>query len=113
MALTAEEKAKIRAKIEQKLSSLADDITHLKEATKPISPENAIGRISRMDAINNKSVNEAALRSAQDRVVKLNRALREIDEEHFGLCTKCGGPIEFGRLMIMPEGRVCMKCLRG
>ena len=36
-----------------------------KEITKPIAPENAIGRISRMDAINNKSVTEAALRQAK------------------------------------------------
>jgi len=38
-------------------------ISNLKDLTKPISPENSIGRVSRMDAINNKSVNEAALRS--------------------------------------------------
>ena len=31
----------------------------------PIAPENAIGRVSRMDAINNKSVNEAALKKAE------------------------------------------------
>jgi DnaK suppressor protein len=31
-------------------------IERYKELTKPIAPENAIGRVSRMDAINNKSV---------------------------------------------------------
>lgn len=39
-------------------------ILNYRELTKPIAPENAIGRISRMDAINNKSVNEAALKKS-------------------------------------------------
>jgi len=34
------------------------------ELTKPVAPDVAIGRISRMDAINNKSVAESALRQA-------------------------------------------------
>jgi len=40
-------------------------IDSYKELTNPIAPENAIGRVSRMDAINNKSVNEAALKKAE------------------------------------------------
>jgi DnaK suppressor protein len=31
-------------------------LVYLKEANQPVGPNNAIGRISRMDAINNKSI---------------------------------------------------------
>ena len=37
-------------------------IEDFKEMTQPVAPDNAIGRVSRMDAINNKSVAEAGLR---------------------------------------------------
>ena len=43
-------------------------ITAYEEMTAPVSPENAIGRVSRMDAIQNKSVAEAALRQARSKL---------------------------------------------
>ena len=46
----------------------------MKEATKPISPENNIGRISRMDAINNKSVAEAAMGATKRKLYTLRVA---------------------------------------
>ena len=51
-------------RVATKLEILDERIEEL-ELTKPIPPENAIGRVSRMDAINNRSVNEAALRTAE------------------------------------------------
>lgn len=45
-------KARLLDEIEKTVKSIAD----YREITKPISPENAIRRISRMDAINTKSV---------------------------------------------------------
>jgi len=44
--------------------------------TQPIAPENAIGRLGRMDAINNKSVMEAALREAEAKLIRVNQALQ-------------------------------------
>jgi len=57
-----DEKINIRNRIEEKIIKLKEDIANLIDLTKPISPDCAIGRVSRMDAINNKSINEAALR---------------------------------------------------
>lgn len=42
----------------------------LEDSCKPIAPDVAIGRISRMDAINNKSVMEASLRNANNPYLK-------------------------------------------
>jgi len=53
--------------IEEEISKTETSIEHYKELTKPIAPENAIGRVSRMDAINNKSVNDAALNKAKQK----------------------------------------------
>ena len=54
--------------------------------TKPISPENSIGRVSRMDAINNKSVVEAALRNAEKKLKGLKIILSKIQNDDFGIC---------------------------
>ena len=82
----------------------------MKELTKPISPENAIGRVSRMDAINNKSINEAALTQAQSKLDKLLFAFDKCDEPEFGTCKRCGQDIPIGRLMLIPEALFCVKC---
>ncbi|MEZ5058826.1 MAG: TraR/DksA C4-type zinc finger protein [Saprospiraceae bacterium] len=66
--------------------------------------------VSRMDAIQNKSVAEASLRSARKRVTSLKIALKKLEEPGFGKCTRCGNPIQPARLMFMPESTNCVRC---
>ena len=104
------DKKQLKVKLENDRRSVQEKIADLKELTQPIAPENAIGRISRMDAINNKSVNEASLRAAQEKLNKIEKALTVIDEVDFGICVKCGREIPIGRLMIMPQSTHCVEC---
>ena len=108
--MNKKDKSTLEEKILAKIESLKENIIQLKEQSKPISPENAIGRISRMDAINNKGVVEAALRNAERKLDGLENALERIDEESFGKCARCGTEMQAGRLLIMPESRYCVKC---
>lgn len=85
-------------------------IENYRELTQPISPNDAIGRVSRMDAINNKSVNEASLRQAEIKLVNLNRVLSKINDDDFGMCLKCKQPIPIERIMIRPESLLCVNC---
>ncbi|MGB0851090.1 MAG: TraR/DksA family transcriptional regulator [Bacteroidia bacterium] len=110
--MTSSEKIEIRDIIISKIAKTESAIEELKELTKPISPENAIGRISRMDAINNRSVNVAALRQAEQTLLKLNNALENIDQEDFGKCSQCGKEIQIGRIKFRPESAFCMGCVR-
>jgi DnaK suppressor protein len=75
-----------------------------------VSPDNVIGRVSRMDAINNKSVVDAALLKAEERLKKLHLILDRLDDPDFGKCRKCRQPIPEGRLLIMPESTLCVRC---
>lgn len=79
--LSIEEKEVVRGRIEAKPHDLEARVAECRELVRPIAPENAIGCVSRMDAINNKSVNEAALRKAEGHVVGLMRALARLEEE--------------------------------
>ncbi len=100
----------LKARILEEIEKTRLDIQSWKALTEPIAPENAIGRISRMDAINNKSINDASLRQAQHKLKSLEDALSRIDEADFGICVQCRNPIPTGRIMLMPHSRKCVKC---
>lgn len=108
--MTEQEKILLKENINQKILQFTSQIKDLKELTKPIEPDCAIGRVSRMDAINNKSVNEAALRQKQSQLINLEYALKHINEKDFGLCIKCGQTIPMGRILIMPGSKKCVRC---
>lgn len=102
----------IEQKIRNEISKTEKLIEEYKETTKPIAPDCAIGRISRMDAINNKSVAEASLRQAEAKLINLKRVLSQIGSKEFGLCLKCRKPIPLGRILIRPESLYCVNCAR-
>ena len=108
--LTQEEKRDIQERINNKMSDLRERIDEYKELTKPIPPSEAIGRVSRMDAINNRSVNEAALRQLKTQVQELENALKRLGEDKFGRCISCGEKIPIGRIIIMPGAIRCVRC---
>ena len=109
--MTSERKEEIKQLILSNMTLVEEKIKELRELTKPIAPENAIGRISRMDAINNKSVNEATLRKTEEKKFNMERALERLEtEDDFGMCKKCGDEIIAGRIMLMPESPFCTPC---
>ena len=108
--LSKEERQTIAEKISKTMGELEQQIAQLETNTQPISPENSLGRVSRMDAINNKGVSEAALRSRKNKLSKLKMALSKIDDPTFGVCDRCGNTIALPRLMYMPESDNCVHC---
>lgn len=104
------DKKALKVRIKEEITKTEKSILDLEELTKPISPENAIGRISRMDAINNKSVNEASLRQSKEKLSKLKRAIDRLDDDNFGICTQCKQSIPIGRIMLMPQAVKCVNC---
>lgn len=105
-----EEKQQLETKIKKKIVRIKEDIEELEELTKPISPDSSLGRLTRMDAINNKSVNEAALRQSREKLSKLELALNSLDDSNFGICKLCNQPIPFARILYMPESTRCVRC---
>jgi len=104
------EKKAIYKKLLTEIDSTQKKIVEYTELCKPIAPENSIGRISRMDAINNKSVVEAALREAKNKMQQLQVMQLKIKDADFGTCTKCKQHIPLGRLMIRPHSKFCVNC---
>lgn len=42
-------------------------------------------------------------------LAQVDRALEKIDEGSYGLCDRCGEPIEESRLRAVPEATLCLK----
>ena len=108
--LDKEQKDQIRKKIETEIVKTEKNIEDYKEMTKPIEPDNAIGRVSRMDSIVNKGVSELALRKAQEKLAKLKFMLSQLDKDNFGICDKCKNPIPIQRILLRPQSRYCVNC---
>ncbi|MDX1471632.1 MAG: TraR/DksA C4-type zinc finger protein [Flavobacteriaceae bacterium] len=104
------DKLEIKKTVVAEIEKTQAAINHYKELTKAIAPDDAIGRVSRMDAINNKSVNEASLRQAEQKLKSLNTVLNKLEDSDFGICLKCNKPIPIGRIMIRPESLLCVNC---
>ncbi|MFO7748786.1 MAG: TraR/DksA C4-type zinc finger protein [Desulfobacteraceae bacterium] len=105
------QKTELKEKIAERIQEAEKNIGAYRQLIKPIAPDSAIGRISRMEAINSKSINEAALKRAMDTLSQLETALTLIDRPDFGLCSGCEEPIPFARLMIMPQAKLCVQCV--
>lgn len=108
--MDSKERKILKKKIQELIEKYTQDVADTEKMTQPVSPENAIGRISRMDAINNKSVMEASLRNKITKLNKLKLALMNVDKDGFGMCSNCKRNIQSGRLMFMPESTKCVHC---
>tara|TARA_B100001250_G_scaffold12994_1_gene11378 strand:+ start:2356 stop:2688 length:333 start_codon:yes stop_codon:yes gene_type:complete len=102
----------IKQRLILEIDNTQKKIDECSEVCKPIAPENSIGRITRMDAINNKSVVEAALRELTKKMSQLKVMQNKINETDFGVCNKCERKIPFGRLIIRPHSKFCVACAK-
>ena len=100
----------IKQKILTEIAKTEKLIEEYKEMTKPIEPDDAIGRITRMDAINNKSVVESSLRKAEEKLRGLHHVFSQLGSKEFGLCLRCNTPIPLGRILFRPESVYCVNC---
>ncbi|MFY0599171.1 MAG: TraR/DksA C4-type zinc finger protein [Cyclobacteriaceae bacterium] len=104
------EKEKVRDAILEKIEELEERLKSLIEATKPMGLDSAIGRVSRMDYINNKTIDEANIRSSESKLISLKRWIDLFGTEKFGKCSRCGAEINVNRLLFLPESTRCIHC---
>jgi DnaK suppressor protein len=104
------EEEKIRQLLQEEIRKTEQMVDEYREMSQPVAPDDAIGRISRMDAINNKSVTEASLRQAEQKLKSLHRVLSRLGTSEFGICLKCKRNIPAARILYRPESLYCVDC---
>jgi DnaK suppressor protein len=108
--MNEKDRKQIRQSIIEQISELETDLEQLEESAKPISPDNAYGRLSRMDAINNKAIVDAALASKRTTLQSYKNTLEKIESDQYGKCVGCGNTIAAERLMSIPYADFCITC---
>lgn len=105
-------KLELREKILERSVEVGSRIIDLEELTKPISPDKGLGRLTRLEALQDKNVNEAALERLRDEEVRLQNALVKISLPTFGICQGCNNEINFDRLEALPGSTLCTNCAK-
>jgi DnaK suppressor protein len=91
-------------------------ITSSQEARKkeaPIELDQArVGRLSRMDAMQQQAMSQAAANLAELERQRIQTALSRIRSGEYGYCVLCGEEIAEGRLRFDPSVPTCISCAR-
>ena len=109
--MTPQEKKNIKQLLEIEIDAADRTIERLKEASQAVAPDNALGRLTRMETMGDQQMSKAKLFKMQERRVELRNALRTISSPTFGCCNVCKQTLSVERLLAVPEARVCVPCL--
>jgi DnaK suppressor protein len=98
----------------QKLLALREELSGMMidshESSQPVGLDQPIGRLSRMDALQQQSMTQASRRAAQTRIAHIDQALKRIDRDDYGYCLGCEEEIGHARLTAKPEAPFCLDC---
>ncbi|MCB0107701.1 MAG: TraR/DksA C4-type zinc finger protein [Caldilineaceae bacterium] len=100
---TNPEQARLLAEEKQ----VQEELTHLREAMLAevdIDPEEGDAEITEREK------NAALLAVLENKLQDIQTALRSIEKGSYGICARCGNPIEPGRLEVKPDATLCVKC---
>ncbi len=102
------------AELKQRLVVLRDEMQQLldatREGTRPVALDEPIGRLTRMDAMQQQSMSAANRRSYDLRLQLVNQALTAVERDEYGICRRCDDLIGYKRLTARPESTFCLKC---
>lgn len=100
-----------RKKLLAMKGELSDAITQAGDSAKPVElDQTSVGRVSRIDAIQQQEMSLAAQRRRAEMIVRIDMALRRIDEGEYGYCRQCDEEIPEKRLEIDPTCLTCVNC---
>lgn len=109
--LTPEQIEELRTELVRELARLERSMATSAEAARPVQlDQTSVGRLSRMDALQNQQLTANLHGREQTRHAQIVDAIARIEAGTYGTCLTCGQPIAFGRLLVFPEARSCAAC---
>lgn len=98
-----------REKLEAERIAILDDIEHLKEW---LQGEVDVDADEGDPDLAEREKNLALLMVMERKLESVNMALRAIDKGRYGICERCGEPIDPARLEVRPDATLCLNCQR-
>ena len=100
----------LRAALESLESELREQLAAVERGSAPVSLDEPIGRLSRMEALQQQQMAKANASAAKARLQLIARAFEAIERDEYGECRRCEEPISLRRLRARPESPLCLRC---
>ncbi len=110
--LTTEQVGELRDDLHALKRSLDEMLDISRDGVRPVELDQPIGRISRIDAIQQQKMLTANRNNSKRRLRLVHAALASLERDEYRLCVECEEPINYRRLKAKPESRFCLDCQR-
>ena len=101
-----------RSRIKAEIAELLSLRDSSRQSRAPVMlDQQSVGRLSRIDAMQQQSMDLAKEERRAKRLAILAAALKRMDEDEFGYCLKCGENILPARLDVDPAVTLCVDCV--
>lgn len=92
-----------RLDIEQRRAALRNE-------TQPVGLDLPIGRLSRMDAMQQQEMAAGQQRRIEQELQQIDAARQRIEQHRYGRCLRCQNDIPYERLKVRPTTTLCLEC---
>ena len=109
--LTNDQEKQLKATLQSLKDELQSTLQQTSESARPVHlDQQAFGRVSRGDALQQQSMAKASESHIKERLRLTIRALQRFESEDYGFCLNCDQPVGFPRLEARPETPLCIHC---
>jgi DnaK suppressor protein len=108
--LTPSELEELRQLLDKTLADVEAGLAASKDDAKPVDLGLSIGRLSRMDALQQQHMALARRQRVELQHLQIRSALARLSAGAYGSCVKCSEPIGYARLRARPETLLCREC---
>src|SRR5690606_35630115 len=104
----AQFEARLTAEVEEGYAAIKRNL----DEVKPVSLDEPIGRLSRVDALQRQQISQASRARIETSIASARSALARLRSGEFGICRVCGEEISSQRLRHSPSVSLCLECQR-
>ena len=108
--LTAAQERELQNDLLSLRCELGQLLTDSQQSSKTVDLDQPIGRLSRMDALQQQAMAKANRAGTERRLKLIESALIAIKQQRYGECRRCEEPIGYPRLKARPESPFCLDC---
>jgi DnaK suppressor protein len=106
----ASEPQRQRRVLEMLETQLRAQVEAMRAGSAPVSLDEPIGRLSRMELMQQQQMAKANVAAAEQRLKLIALAYEALDRGEYGDCRRCEEPISPRRLRARPESPLCLRC---
>ena len=104
------DRERVSAALTALIVRLTDELAALEAGREKVAPDNAVGRLSRLEALNDQGVRNTRIAAGRQRLVALQATVARLSDDGYGECDGCGEDIPVARLELVPESCRCVAC---